>query len=137
MTVQKLFRSFRTSLSLSSLRGYKLEDEVALYRLRAEIAIREERYQDALVFLAKILRLNPYDLGCRMDVAEIYHHALGESEKAVLAYRQILATAGYDETNPFCSVAAEAISDLTGAANASEHLVEELPLQPVRVQAVV
>ena len=31
-----------------------LDDEIALYRRRAEMALREERWNDALVFLAKI-----------------------------------------------------------------------------------
>ena len=57
--IVKLFRSFRSPFSATSREDFTLEEEVALYRHRAEVALEEERYSDALVFLAKILRLNP------------------------------------------------------------------------------
>ncbi len=120
MTVQKLFRSVRSSIPFPGFRAYSLDDEVALYRRRAEIALKEERFLDAIVFLAKVLRLNPYDLGARMAVAEIYHFQLLELEKAIMSYEQVLATAGYDDSNPFCRTAKEAIRSLANAANSSE-----------------
>ena len=76
--IEKLFRSFRSPFSATSREDFTLEEEVALYRHRAEVALEEERYSDALVFLAKILRLNPYDLQARMTVAHTYHYALKE-----------------------------------------------------------
>lgn len=111
-SIQKLLRSFRSTLG----RGQdevNLQDEMTLYRKRAEVALREERYNDALVFLAKVLRLNPYDLQARMAVAEIYHHALGEEQKAILTYEKVIATAGYDESNSYCVKAREGIQLLT------------------------
>lgn len=111
MSIQRLFKSFRSSLAVGS-EEISLDDEIALYRRRADRALGEERYKDALVFLAKILRLNPYDLQARMAVAETYHRHLHEPTKAVLTYEKVIATSGYDESNPFCAAAHEAIREL-------------------------
>ena len=76
MSIQKVLRTFRSSISPTRRAPVPLDEEVALYRRRAEIALEEERFQDALVFLAKVLRLNPYDLPSRMLVAQTYHYGL-------------------------------------------------------------
>jgi tetratricopeptide (TPR) repeat protein len=112
MSIQKLLRTFRTSLT-ASRDDFTLEEEVTLYRKRADVALSEERFNDALVFLAKILRLNPYDLSARMTVAETYHRQLLEPTKALLTYEKVIATAGYDESNPFCAAAREGIRELS------------------------
>lgn len=121
--IEKFLRSFR---SFTDGEEFTLEDEIALYKRRAELARREERYADSLVFLAKILRLNPYDLSVRMQVAETYHRHLHEPAKALLSYEKVVATAGYDESNPWCVRAHEAIRELTAA---SGQVIPELPLE--------
>ena len=122
--IEKLFRSFRSPFSSTSREDFTLEQEVALYRHRAEVALEEERYSDALVFLAKILRLNPYDLQARMTVAHTYHYALKEPTKALLTYEKVVAASGYDETNSYCVAAREGIRELEGTVETSD-----LPLQ--------
>lgn len=112
-SIQKLFRTFRTSLAPSPKEEFSLEDEVALYRKRADVALNEERWNDALVFLAKVLRLNPYDLAARMLVAETYHHALHEPTKALLTYEKVIAAGGYDDSNSFCVRARDGIREIT------------------------
>ncbi len=120
--IEKFLRSFR-SLAAEE---FTLEDEIALYRRRAEMARREERYADSLVFLAKILRLNPYDLSARMQVAETYHRCLDEPAKALLTYEKVIASAGYDDSNPWCAHAREAIREIEAASAAA---IPELPLE--------
>jgi tetratricopeptide (TPR) repeat protein len=117
--IEKLFRSFRSPFSATSREDFTLEEEVALYRHRAEVALEEERYSDALVFLAKILRLNPYDLQARMTVAHTYHYALKEPTKALLTYEKVVAASGYDETNSYCVAAREGIRALEGTLETS------------------
>ena len=126
--IEKFLRSFRSSLVGEE---FTLADEVALYRRRADLARREERYADSIVFLAKILRLNPYDLAARMHVAETYHRHLDEPAKALLTYAKVIATAGYDESNPWCARAHEAIRELAAgeevvAAELPEDIAEEI-----------
>jgi tetratricopeptide (TPR) repeat protein len=113
MSIQEFLRSFRVSAGTGDRRDFTLEQEVSLYRRRAEVALGEERFDDALVFLAKVLRLNPYDLQARMTVAEVYHYGLNEATKALLTYEKVIASAGYDESNSYCVKAREAIGELT------------------------
>jgi hypothetical protein len=121
--IEKLLRNFRTSLAGEE---FTLEDEIALYRRRAEMARREERYADSLVFLAKVLRLNPYDISVRMQVAQTYHRFLNEPAKALLTYEKVIASAGYDDSNPWCAHAREAIREIESASAAT---IPELPLE--------
>lgn len=127
--IEKLFRSFRTPFGASGREDFTLEEEVALYRHRAEVALEEERYSDALVFLAKILRLNPYDLQARMTVAHTYHYALKEPTKALLTYEKVIAASGYDDSNSYSVAAREGIQELSGAVDTTalplHDLVEE------------
>ncbi len=113
---EKLFRSFRTTFNDSRREEFTLEEEVALYRHRANLALEEERWNDALAFLAKILRLNPYDLQARMAVAWTYHYKLGEATKALLTYEKVIAAAGYDESNSYSAAAREGIRELAFSA---------------------
>jgi tetratricopeptide (TPR) repeat protein len=112
MSIQRLLKSFRSTWA-NERDEVTLDEETALYRLRAEVAMREERFHDALVFLAKILRLDPYDLNARLEVAETYHHALNEPTKALLTYEKVIAAANYDESNTCCVKARQGIRELT------------------------
>ena len=104
MVIQKILRTFLSTLERDA-RRVTLDDEIALYRFRAEKAVAEERYADALVFLAKVLRLDPGHVEARLLVAEIYHHGLGERTKALVTYEKVIAAAHHDETHP-CAVRA-------------------------------
>jgi tetratricopeptide (TPR) repeat protein len=119
---EKLFRSFRSPFR-DNRDDITLEDEIALYRHRAELAEAEERWADSLVFLAKILRLNPYDLKARMTVARTYHYRLKEPTKALLTYEKVIAAAGYDDSNSYSVAAREGIRELA--------LVLEAPSLPL------
>jgi tetratricopeptide (TPR) repeat protein len=121
MSFQRLLRSLRPPPARTGAE-VTLDDEIALYRRRAEMALREERWNDALVFLAKILRLNPYDLAARMSVASTFHYGLEEPTKALLTYEKVIAAAGYDESNPYCVSAREGIRELSAS-------MEEPPFQ--------
>jgi tetratricopeptide (TPR) repeat protein len=112
MSIQRLFKSFRSTWA-GEREEVTLDEEIALYRLRAQVAMKEERFQDALVFLAKILRLDPYDLTARLAVAETYHRALNEPTKALLTYEKVIAAANYDESNSCCVKARQGIRELT------------------------
>jgi len=112
MSFQRLLKSFRSTWA-GERDSVTLEEEIALYRLRADVAAREERFHDALVFLAKILRLDPYDLTARLAVAETYHRALNEPTKALLTYEKVIAAANYDESNSCCVKARQGIRELT------------------------
>jgi hypothetical protein len=125
MSFQRLLRSLRPA-PVRTRTEVTLDDEIALYRRRAEMALREERWNDALVFLAKILRLNPYDLAARMSVATTYHHGLEEPTKAILTYEKVIAAAGYDDSSPYCVSAREGIRELSASMEEPPFLVNDL-----------
>ena len=125
MTFQNILRSLRPGKP-TFRPSITLDDEIALYRRRAEMALREERWNDALVFLAKILRLNPYDLAARMSVASTYHLGLEEPTKAILTYEKVIAAAGYDDSNPYCVSAREGIRELSASMEEPPFLVNDL-----------
>ena len=125
MSFQRLLRSFRPA-AVRTRDEVTLDDEIALYRRRAEVALREERWNDALVFLAKVLRLNPYDLAARMAVATTYHRGLEEPTKALLTYEKVIAAAGYDDSNPYCASAREGIRELSTSLSEPPFTLDDL-----------
>ena len=125
MSFQRLLQSLRPA-AVRTRAEVTLEDEIALYRRRDDMALREERWNDALVFLAKILRLNPYDLAARMAVAQTFHRGLEEPTKAILTYEKVIAAAGYDESNPYCASAREGIRELSASMEEPPFQINEL-----------
>jgi tetratricopeptide (TPR) repeat protein len=91
-------------------------EEAQLYYRRACLAASEERYDVAMVFVAKALELEPRHLPTRLLLAQIYDRGLHEIEAAIQAYKKVIALAGYESGDPFCTAAREALSDLVTRA---------------------
>ena len=100
----------RPSASRTSSAG-----EARLYLQRALKAASEERFDVALVFCIKALEVEPGNLGARLLSGRLYDHARHDIDKAVEAYRKVIALAGYDETNPYCAAARQALDALATA----------------------
>ncbi len=100
----------RPSASRTSSAG-----EARLYLQRALKAASEERFDVALVFCIKALEVEPGNLGARLLSGRLYDHARNDVDKAVEAYRKVIALAGYDETNPYCAAARQALDALATA----------------------
>jgi tetratricopeptide (TPR) repeat protein len=98
-------------------------EEAQLYYRRACLAASEERYDVAMVFVAKALELEPRHLPTRLLLAQIYDRGLHEIEAAIQAYKKVIALAGYESGDPFCTAAREALSDLVTRATA-------IPVEP-------
>ena len=95
-----------------SARTPDLEEETRLYYRRACLAAAEERWDDALIFCAKALALDPRDLPTRLLVARIHDRGLEDVDAAVAAYRKVITLAAYDGRNPYCTAAKEALDAL-------------------------
>lgn len=91
------------------------DGEVRLYLQRALRAAAEERFDVAIVFCEKALRLAPRNLAARLLVARLYDHVAGDVDRAVAAYRKVITLAGYDSSNPYCAAAREALDALIQA----------------------
>jgi len=63
---------------------------VALYRLRCKMAMDEEKFDIALIFLNKILEVDPLDLEAKLQKGELYHRHLGDYSRAIEQYNKVI-----------------------------------------------
>lgn len=83
---------------LSTIRNYlpgawiapKSNELIALYRLRYKMALEERKYDAALIFLNKILELDPLNAEAKLCKGEIYHRCLQDYAKAIEQYNKVL-----------------------------------------------
>src|SRR5918996_5077188 len=65
---------------------------IALYRLRYKMALEEEKFDTAMIFLNKILELDPMNAEAKLCKGEIYHRCLGDYPRAIEQYNKVLRT---------------------------------------------
>jgi tetratricopeptide (TPR) repeat protein len=63
---------------------------IALYRLRYRMALEEEKYDSAMIFLNKILELDPMNVEAKLCKGEIYHRCLNDYSKAIEQYNKVI-----------------------------------------------
>ena len=63
---------------------------IALYRLRYKMALQEEKYDAAMIFLNKILEVDPMNVEAKLSKAEIYHRCLGDLTQAIDQYNKVI-----------------------------------------------
>ena len=68
---------------------------IALYRLRYKMAMEDAKYDTAMIFLNKILELDPMNVDAKLSKGEIYHRCLGDLSQAIEHYNKVIRlTAG-------------------------------------------
>src|ERR1700741_4064111 len=90
--------SIRNNRFLSPTRNYlpgawiapKNNELIALYRLRYRMALEEQKYDTALIFLNKILELDPMNAEAKLCKGEIYHRCLQDYPRAIEQYNKVL-----------------------------------------------
>ena len=72
---------------------------ISLYRLRYKMAVEEQKYDTAMIFLNKILELDPMNLEAKLCKGDIYHRCLGDYPAAIEQYNKVirLSANGNDE----------------------------------------
>jgi tetratricopeptide (TPR) repeat protein len=98
----KRSNSNRDNRLLSTIRNYlpgawiapKNNELITLYRLRYKMALEERKYDAALIFLNKILELDPLNAEAKLCKGEIYHRCLQDYAKAVEQYNKVLRISG-------------------------------------------
>jgi tetratricopeptide (TPR) repeat protein len=93
---------------LSTLRTYlpgawidpRNEELITLYRLRYRMAMEEEKYDTAMIFLNKILELDPANLEAKYCKGEIYHRCLGDYSRAIEHYNKVIRLSAGAENDP-------------------------------------
>lgn len=63
---------------------------ISLYRLRYRMALEEQKYDTALIFLNKIVELDPMDLDAKLCKGEIYHRCLQDYTNAIDQYNKVI-----------------------------------------------
>ncbi|HEX7151814.1 MAG TPA: hypothetical protein VF618_10030 [Thermoanaerobaculia bacterium] len=63
---------------------------IALYRLRYKMAMEEQKYDIAMIFLNKILELDPMNVEAKLCKGEIYHRCLNDYPKAIEQYNKVI-----------------------------------------------
>src|SRR5687768_8630607 len=63
---------------------------VSLYRLRYKMALDEQKYDIALIFLNKILETDPSNLEAKFCKGELYHRHLRDYSRAVEQYNKVI-----------------------------------------------
>lgn len=63
---------------------------IALYRLRYKMAMEEGKSDTAMIFLNKILELDPMNVEAKLCKGEIYHRCLGDYSKAIEQYNKVI-----------------------------------------------
>jgi tetratricopeptide (TPR) repeat protein len=68
----------------------KNNELITLYRLRYKMALEEEKFDTAMIFLNKILELDPMNADAKLCKGEIYHRCLGDFPKAIEQYNKVI-----------------------------------------------
>ncbi len=68
----------------------KHNELISLYRLRYKMALEEQKYDTAVIFLNKIIELDSRDMEAKLSKAEIYHRCLGDYPKAIEQYNKVI-----------------------------------------------
>jgi tetratricopeptide (TPR) repeat protein len=68
----------------------KNNELITLYRLRYRMALEEEKFDTAMIFLNKILELDPSNLEAKLCKGEIYHRNLGDYARAIEQYNKVI-----------------------------------------------
>jgi len=74
------------------------DELISLYRLRYRMAMDEQKYDTAMIFLNKIIELDPANVEAKLCKGEIYHRCLQNYPAAIEQYNKVIRlTAGRDE----------------------------------------
>jgi len=66
---------------------------ISLYRQRYRMALEERKYDAAMIFLNKILEVDPLNLEAKLRKGELYHYHLRDYSRAVEQYSKIIRLA--------------------------------------------
>jgi tetratricopeptide (TPR) repeat protein len=85
---------------------------ITLYRLRYRMAMEEEKYDTAMIFLNKILELDPMNLEAKLCKGEIYHRCLGDYDRAVEQYNKVIRLSVSAQNDKITARARAAMSEI-------------------------
>src|SRR5881392_2673949 len=90
----------------------KNNELISLYRLRYKMAMEEQKYDTAMIFLNKILELDQMNIEAKLSKGEIYHRCLGDYPKAIEQYNKVIRLTASGPTDPLHLKARAAMSEI-------------------------
>ncbi|HEX9162805.1 MAG TPA: hypothetical protein VF980_13955 [Thermoanaerobaculia bacterium] len=84
---------------------------IALYRLRYKMAMEEAKYDTALIFLNKIIELDPANVEAKLCKGEVYHRCLKDYTSAIEQYNKVIRIADRDH-EPIRNRARQAMAEI-------------------------
>ena len=88
------------------------QELIALYRLRYNMAMEERKYDTAMIFLNKIIDLDPANVQAKLSKGEIYHRCLKDYSRAIEQYNKVIRLTTSHEDEQVRARAREAISEI-------------------------
>jgi tetratricopeptide (TPR) repeat protein len=85
---------------------------ITLYRLRYRMALEEGKHDTAMIFLNKILELDPLNLEAKLCKAEIYHRCLGDYPQAIEQYNKVIRLSATRQNEAVTLRASAAMSEI-------------------------
>ncbi|HEX8618166.1 MAG TPA: hypothetical protein VF911_11325 [Thermoanaerobaculia bacterium] len=77
----------------------KNNELISLYRLRYRMAMEEQKFDTAMIFLNKILELDPMNLEAKLCKGDIYHRCLGDYPSAIEQYNKVIRLSAGNDAN--------------------------------------
>ena len=97
LEVKRANPAIRTRLLSSILRHLpgawidpKQDELISLYRLRYRMAMDEQKFDTALIFLNKIIEIEPANVEAKLCKGEIYHRCLQNYPAAIEQYNKVI-----------------------------------------------
>ena len=75
---------------------------ITLYRLRYKMAMEEGKYDTALIFLNKIIELDPANVDAKLCKGEVYHRCLKDYSQAIKQYNTVIRLTAADRDGEEC-----------------------------------
>jgi tetratricopeptide (TPR) repeat protein len=85
---------------------------ISLYRLRYKMAMEEQKYDTAMIFLNKILELDPLNLEAKLCKGDIYHRCLNDYPAAIEQYNKVIRLSATAQNEPMMLKARAAMSEI-------------------------
>lgn len=85
---------------------------IALYRLRYRMAMDAGKYDTALIFLNKIIELDPVNAEAKLCKGEVYHRCLKDYSQAIEQYNKVIRLTVERDNEPIRDKAREAMSEI-------------------------
>ena len=85
---------------------------ISLYRLRYKMAMEEQKYDTALIFLNKIIELDPQNAEAKLCKGDLYHRCLKDYTQAIEQYNKVIRLSVRGEEETIQNKAREAMSEI-------------------------